>query len=322
VTAKIAAQVEAFPGVPVRAFEELPAVTLTEPREGVFVFDLGQNFAGVARLKVEGESGRQVTLRFGERLAPDGTVYTANLRSARATDIYILRGGGEETWQPLFTFHGFQYMQVEGYPGRPGPDAVTGIALGSDIPVAGTFRCSEPMVNQLFRNIYWTQRANFIDIPTDCPQRDERLGWTGDAQAFVRSACRIADVQAFFRKWLIDLNDAQRQDGQFPMVAPCKVAGDDGGPGWADAGVICPWEIFSEYGDRALLQACYPAMTRFIAFCKDRSPGLLPPAKFHCFGDWLHIDQPTPKEVLYTAYFARSTDLTARAAEADRKSVV
>jgi alpha-L-rhamnosidase len=171
------------------------------------------------------------------------------------------------------------------------------------------------MVNKLHRNICQTQRANFIDIPTDCPQRDERLGWTGDAQVYVRTASYNRDVQAFFTKWLVDLADAQRADGQFPMVAPLVVAGPDGGPAWADAGVICPWTIYDVYGDRRLLARQYPSMVKFIEFCRKRSPGLLPPKKFHCFGDWLSIKAKTPKDVIYTAYFACSTRLAAMAAE-------
>ena len=219
------------------------------------MLDLGQNFAGVPRLKITGEPGQKITLRFAERLNPDGTIYTTNLRSARCIDTYICDGKGEETWSPRFTFHGFQYVEITGLKSPPTADTVTGIALSSDTPVVGRFECSDPMLNQLHSNIYWTQRANFIDIPTDCPQRDERLGWTGDAQVYIRTATLNCDVQAFFTKWLVDLTDGQRPDGQFPMVAPVKVAGDDGGPAWADAGVICPWTIYQVYGDRRLARA-------------------------------------------------------------------
>ncbi len=309
--------VEVHPGPPVRAIQEFKARQITEPKPGVYVLDLGQNFAGVARLKVRGSAGQKITLRFAERLNPDGTVYTTNLRSAHATDTYICKGAGYEFWEPRFTFHGFQYIEVTGLTYKPSSDTVVGVALSSDTPMAGEFTCSDPMLNRLHRNIYWTQRANFIDIPTDCPQRDERLGWTGDAQVYVRTATLNTDVQAFFTKWLVDLDeDGQRADGQFPCVAPVKVAGDDGGPAWADAGVICPWTIYSVYADRRELERHYPAMTRFIEFCRKRStPELLPPAKYHCFGDWLSIKAETPKDVIYTAYFAYSTRLTAQAAE-------
>jgi alpha-L-rhamnosidase len=288
----------------------------TEPKPGVWVADLGQNLAGVPRLTVKGRPGQRIQLRFAERLNPDGTIYTTNLRSARATDTYICRGGGVETWTPRFTFHGFQYVEVTGLDGKPGPDTIAGLALSSATPAAGRFECSDPMLSRLWTNTVWTQYANFIDIPTDCPQRDERLGWTGDAQAYIRTACMNNDVQAFFTKWLIDLEDAQRADGQFPMVAPLKVAGDDGGPAWADAGVICPWTVYDVYGDRRALDRHYPAMVRFLDFCVKRStPELLPPEKFHCFGDWLHINADTPKDVIYTAYFAMSARIAAQAAD-------
>ncbi len=318
VTPRIGARLQAHPGPPVRELPPVDPVSVTEPQPGRYVFDLGQNFAGVVRLTVAGRSGDVITLRHAEALDPDGTVYTANLRSARATDTYVCRGGGPETWQPAFTFHGFRYVEVTGLPGGS-LRAVTGIPLTSDTPAAGSFRCSEEMLERLFSNIRWTQYANFIDVPTDCPQRDERLGWTGDAQAYAATACMVADVQAFFTKWLIDLADAQRADGQFPMVAPLRSRGvsADGGPAWADAGVICPWTIYEVYGDRRLLERHYGSMRRFVDFCTKRSaPDLLPPAEFHCFGDWLNVGAETPHDVIFMAYFARSTDLTARAARA------
>ncbi len=312
--------VQWHPGPPVRPFAEIRPNSITEPTPGNYVLDMGQNFAGIVRLKTTAEPGRTITLRFAERLNPDGTVYTTNLREARATDVYI-SDGQPINWEPRFTFHGFQYVEVSGLTSRPTEETIKGVALSSETPVVGSFACSDPMLNQLFSNIYWTQRANFIDIPTDCPQRDERLGWTGDAQVYIETASLICDVQAFFTKWLVDLTDGQRPDGQFPMVAPVKVAGDDGGPAWADAGVICPWTIYEVYGDRRLLARQYPSMVKFIEFCKKRStPDLLPPAQFHCFSDWLSIQADTPKDVIYTAYFAHSAKLTAEAAEALGKS--
>ena len=311
--------VQAHPGPPVVAIKEFRAKTITEPKPGVYVLNLGQNFAGVTRLTVHGKPGQKITLRHAERLAPDGGVYTINLRSAQATDTYICKGDGVEVWSPRFTFHGFQYIEVTGLTEKPTEDTVVGVALSSDTPVVSSFECSDPMLNQLRNNVYWTQRANFIDIPTDCPQRDERLGWMGDAQVYVHTATLNTDVQAFFTKWLVDVEDAQRADGQFPKVAPVKPLRDegaDGGPAWADAGVICPWTIYETYGDRRELERHYDSMCRFIEFCKNRStPDLLPPAKFHCFGDWVSIKAETPKDVIYTAYFAYTTKLVERAAE-------
>ena len=313
--------VQAHTGPPVVAIKEFRAKSITEPEPGVYVFDLGQNFAGVPRIKVQGKPGQKITLRHAERLAPDGGVHTINLRSAAATDVYICKGDGIETWSPRFTFHGFQYIEVAGLTEKPDEDTVVGVALSSDTPVVGAFECSDPMLNQLHNNIYWTQRANFIDVPTDCPQRDERLGWTGDAQIYVRTATLNADVQAFFTKWLVDLQDAQRPDGQFPRVAPVQPllhqSGDDGGPAWADAGVVCPWTIYDVYGDTRELGDHYDSMCRFIEFCKTRcTPDLLPPPKFHCYGDWVSIKADTPKDVIFMAYFAHSTKLVARSAEA------
>ncbi|HUD45336.1 MAG TPA: glycoside hydrolase family 78 protein [Candidatus Baltobacteraceae bacterium] len=307
---------QADPGPPVRAFATLDPKGVTEPKPGVYVFDMGQNFAGVARLKTRGKRGQVITLRFGERLNPDGTLYTANLRQASATDTYTCRGEGTETWEPRFTYHGFQYVEVTGLDRKPATDMIAGVAISSATTDAGRFVCSDPMLNRLERNIYWTQRANFIDIPTDCPQRDERLGWMGDAQVYINAATLHEDVQSFFTKWLVDVQDAQRADGQYPTVAPLKVSGDDGGPAWADAGVICPWAIYEAYGDRRILERHYDSMARFIDFCKNRStPDLLPPKEFQCFGDWLNISDETSNTVIYTAYFAHSTELMARIAE-------
>ena len=309
---------EAFPGEPVRAYAVLKPKTITRPQpDDVYVLDLGQNMAGFARIRLQGKRGQKVTLRFAERLNPDGTIYTTNLRGARAIDSYTFRGKGVETWEPRFTFHGFQYIEVSGLGRAPKGNEVVGVAVSSDNPKAGTLETSDPMLNQLVRNAWWTQKMNFIDVPTDCPQRDERLGWTGDAQAYIRTASMSDDVQAFFTKWLVSLDDAQREDGQYPMVAPLKVAGADGGPGWADAGVICPWTIYDAYGDRRLLARHYPQMKKFIAFCVGRSTAdLLPPEKFHCFGDWVSIGSSTPLDVIYEAYFAFSARLAAQAARA------
>jgi alpha-L-rhamnosidase len=311
VTESIPAKLQAFPGVTVQETGVVRPVKITEPKPGVHVFDLGQNFAGFARLKVRGPAGTRVVLRFAEVLKPDGMIFTENLREARATDSYVLNGQGEEVWQPRFTFHGFRYVEVSGFPGKPSADAITGIAVNSNVPLVGTFECSSPMVNRLYQNIVWTQRANFISVPTDCPQRNERLGWTGDAQAFVRAATYNADVAAFFTKWLVDLEDAQGPGGDFPNVAPRVLAGS-GVAAWADAGTICPWTIYQVYNDRRLLEKHYAAMVRWVEYCRRNSKDLLRPAAG--FGDWLSIGANTPLDVIATAYFAHSAHLTAEAA--------
>jgi alpha-L-rhamnosidase len=291
--------VQAYPGIPVRATREIKPLTVNEPQPGVFVFDLGQNFAGVARLKVSGKAGDHVVLRFAEMLNRDGTIYTTNLRKARATDTYILKGGGEEVWEPDFTYHGFRYIEVTGYPGTPGLDAVTGIVLHSDLPAAGTFACDNPLVNQIYSNLVWGQRSNYFEVPTDCPQRDERLGWTGDAQVFIRTASYNMDVAAFFTKWTVDVDDGQAADGAFPIVAPAVDKGV--AAGWGDAGVVCPWTMYRVYGDTRILERHYPAMTKWMDFLRDRSPdGTSPP--LGVYGDWLHVKDPSPLDLIATAF--------------------
>jgi len=301
----------AHPGAPIQKVMEIKPVEVTEPKPGVFVFNMGQNFSGWARLKVKGDAGIKVTLRFAEMLNPDGTVYTENLRSAKVTDSYILKGLGEEIWEPRFTYHGFQYVEVTGYPGKPDADAITGVVVYSNSQADGAFECSNPMLNKLYSNIVWGQRSNYFETPTDCPQRDERLGWTGDAQVFIRTGTYNMDVAAFFTSWLITLNDNQYQDGQYPVIAPI---GDPGSsPGWSDAAIICPWVIYQVYGDTRILQTHYEQMNQWIEYMTKNSSNLL--RKCWGFGDWLNLDaKETPKEVINTAYFAYSTSLMAKIA--------
>ncbi len=297
---------------PVRATGERPPVALTEPAPGRWTFDLGQNMVGVVRLRVTASAGTRVTIHHAEMLNPNGTIYTANLRSAASVDTYTCRGGGEEIWQPKFTFHGFRYVEVTGLPARPSADAVTGIVLGTDNPSAGSFACSDARINQLASNIAWGQRGNYLSVPTDCPQRDERLGWMGDAQVFVRTATDFADVAAFFTKWLVDVDDAQRPDGAFTDVSPWRGSAA-GTPAWADAGVICPWTIYEAYGDRRILERHLPAMTRWVEWCRAHSVDLLRERDRGAdYGDWLSQGENTPKDVIGTAYFAYSTHLLAK----------
>ncbi len=316
VTEQIQAALEPYPTETVQRFQEIAAVSVDQPKPGTFVFDMGTNFAGVARLKVEAPKGTHLTLAYGERLLEDGTILKANLRGARAEDSYICKGDGVETWQPQFTFHGFQYVSLTGYPGTPGLDAITGIELTSATPVVGSFSCSDERLNQLYHNICQTQRANFIDIPTDCPQRDERLGWTGDAQAYIRAAAFNTDVHTFFRKWLVDLTDAQQPNGDFPPVAPLiHLVNKSGGPAWSDAGIICPWALYEIYGDKEVLETHYDAMARFMAFRENSMTDYLPPEEYHCFGDWLNIDADTPHDIIYSAYTAGDAQIMAKVAD-------
>lgn len=301
---------------PIRVTEELPAVTVTERVPGEYLYDLGQNIAGVVRLKVRGAAGTTVKLRFGEMLHPDGRLMTENLRRARATDHYTLRGDPEgEVWQPRFTYHGFRYVELTGLGTRPGLDAVTGLVLHNDTPLAGTFACSDEVMTRFWRNTVWTQRANFVEMPTDCPQRDERLGWMGDAQAYVRAATYNADVEAFFGKWLDDVVEAQRDFGAYPDYAPYPMAhgapGQTWGTAWTDAGIICPWTIWRVYGDKRLLERMWPSMTRFMEWRRQRAPDGAGRSDGNSWGDWLNLKDPTPLEMVDAAYFKFVSDLMA-----------
>lgn len=305
---------------PVRITETLVPVSRAEVAPGIFVYNLGQNLSGWVRLKVDAPAGTRVQLRHGERLNPDGTLYTENLRRAKATDVYVCRGGGVEVWEPTFTFHGFQYVELTGLPGTPLPDAITACVVHSATPPAGHFECSHPGVNRIWLNGLWSQRDNFLSVPTDCPQRDERLGWMGDAQVFLRTATYNMDVAAFFTKWMVDVEDAQTPDGIFPDVAPrlredLNFVGLDqlcGAAGWGDAGVIVPWTLWRMYGDRRILQRHWRAMTAWLDWIERHNPdGLRVNQLFNNYGDWLCIPTDTTfrthspmKNLLATAYWA------------------
>jgi alpha-L-rhamnosidase len=307
---------------PVRVTQTLPPRTITRPGPGKYVFDFGQNLTGVCRLKIHGPRGQTITLKFAEMLKADGHVYRENLRAAKATDTYICRGGRPEEWTPNFTFHGFRYVEVTGLTRPPSKSLLTALVLHTDMKPTGRFRCSQPILNRLNQNIRWGQRGNFLDLPTDCPQRDERLGWTGDAQVFIGTAAFHYDVRNMFRKWTTDLRDGQRRDGAYSDVAPDVLGqlspAQFGNAGWADAGVICPWKIYWHYGDRKILQENYPAMVQWIEYQRKTSKNLIRPRT--AYGDWLAIDAVTPQnapvpcDLVGTAYFAHTADLMARMA--------
>ena len=294
--------IEPHPAEPIRATEKLPARAVSEPRPKVYVFDLGQNFAGWVRLQVEEPAGTPVVLRFAEMLNADGTVYTANLRSARATDTYVTRGGGVETWEPRFTYHGFRYVEITGLSRKPEAGMITGLAVHTDLPLTGAFECSDPLLNQIYKNTLWGQRSNYLEVPTDCPQRDERLGWSGDTQVFSRAGLYNMRAARFLAKWLRDLVDGQSPNGEFPNTAPVIAGGWS--PAWADSGVIVPHEIWRATGETALLREHYAAMKSHVDHYRKASPKLIGPNAG--FGDWLAIGPQTPKQLIATAYFAHS----------------
>ncbi|MBK8139365.1 MAG: glycoside hydrolase family 78 protein [Chloroflexi bacterium] len=289
------------------------------------LFDLGQNMVGWVRFKGSAPVGKTIMIRFSEVLNPDGSLYTTNLRSAQATDYYTFKGSGEEVWEPKFTFHGFRYVEIEGYPGPVTRDTITGIVVHSDMEQTGKFECSDPLLNQLQSNILWGQKGNFVDLPTDCPQRDERLGWTGDIQVFVSTAAFNMNVAAFMTKWAQNVADAQNPDGSVPSVVPYATdVPKDGGPAWADAVIICPWTIYQSYGDVRILEENYGPMSRFMDFLITASPGYI-----RCmpdyegwpgFGDWLSINANTPRDLIGTAFLAYDARLMAQIAAVLGKS--
>jgi alpha-L-rhamnosidase len=310
----------------VRRLGELKPVKVLRTPAGQTVFDLGQNMVGWVRLKVRGPAGATVAVRHAEVLDKAGNFYTANYRDAKATMRYTLKGGGDETWEPRFSFQGFRYVMLEGYPGEPNADAVTGVVVHSDMTPTGTFETSDSLVNRLQRNIVWGQKGNFVDVPTDCPQRDERLGWTGDAQVFSRTAAFNMDVAGFFTKWLADVAADQYADGAVPHVIPDVLTvpnrREAAATGWADVAVIVPWNMYLVYGDRRLLERQYPSMAKWVGYMRRQAgDSLLWKSGFH-FGDWLAFattrsDYPgatTDKDLIATAFFAHSADLLARSA--------
>jgi len=322
--------VEKSPAPPVRRIGEIQPVATIEKSAsssgGLAIIDFGQNFSGRVRLTVRGSRGQTIKLRFAEVLNPDGTLYTENLRAARVTDYYTCKSSEEEVWEPRFTFHGFRYVEISGI--KKGQSfQILGVVLHSDMPVTGRFRCSHPLLNQLQQNIVWGQKSNFLDVPTDCPQRDERLGWTGDAQVFIRTACFNMNVRGFFHKWMQDLRDAQRPNGAVPAIAPdCDSVQniEEGGPAWADATIICPWTIYLCYGDVQILADHYDSMKRFLEFvtlnrCKNNIRSHPDLNKFGGFGDWLALDGSgneggTARDLIGTAFYAYDTEIMSRIA--------
>ncbi len=308
-------RLQAYPGAPTRRMLELKPQSVKNPAPGVYRFDMGQNMVGWARIRVKGPAGAKIALRFAEILEPDGSLYLDNLRSARCVDEYWLRGDGLETYEPRFTFHGFRYVEVLDAPCELGLDDITGVVVHADMPLTGRFTCSHPMINQLQHNIEWGQRGNFLEVPTDCPQRDERLGWMGDAQIFVRTACFNMNTAAFYTKWMDDVDEARLPEGEYSDVAPRMVDLRGSAPAWADAGVIVPWTLYQCYGDTGILERHYDAMKKWVDYLDAANPNhLWLEERGNDFGDWLSINAETPKEVIATAYFAYTSGILAKIA--------
>jgi len=303
------ARLVAQQGPTIQVTQEITPVSVTALDSDKYVFDLGQNMVGWVRLKVEGEAGTKVKLRFAELLNDDGSIYTENLRSARATDVYVLRGDGTEVWEPHFTYHGFRYVEVSGYPGTPGKDAITGRVVHSAAPVIGRFTCSNELLNKIQKNITWGQRGNMYSVPTDCPQRDERLGWMGDAQIFSPTACYNRNMARFFSKWLRDIIDCQDEDGAVHDVNPAIVVSGPAKPGWGDAVVVVPWVVYQFYGDKRIIEESYEGMAAWVNYMKNHSKNYL--YEQEGYGDWIAVVN-SPKKPIGAAYFYYCTKLMAK----------
>lgn len=323
----------AQPNEPIRITRTLRPLAVAHPRPGEFIFDLGQNMVGWLRMRLHAAPGVEVRFRYGEVLNPDGTLYRDNLREAAQIDRYICRSAGPEVFEPHFTYHGFRYVEVTGLAYRPSLDDLTGCAFHSAAPETGQFATSSELLNKIMSAIQWTQRANLHSVPTDCPQRDERLGWMGDAQVFAQTAIFNMDMAAFFTKWARDIREAQAKDGRFPDFAPHPFDPDQrfsGNPGWADAGVFVPWLVYLNYGDKDLLAEHFEAARRYVDWSVAnnpdliwRNPGQLTPL---WYGDWLNADTfadlagiprkggEVPKEIYSTAFLAQSARRVAQMA--------
>jgi alpha-L-rhamnosidase len=306
----------ADPGPPTKITQDLKPVKVREPRKGVYVFDLGQNIVGWARLVARAPAGTVITMRFAEALQADGTLYLANLGGARATDRYIARGEGSESWEPRFSVHGFRYVEVSGLPARPGPGAITGRVVHSVMAPTGQLETSNPLLDRLFASIVWSQRGAFLSVPTTGPQRAERLGSMLEARAFAFTACLNRDVQAFYRKWIDDIRDAQHDNAAYSDTAPL-VHRREGGPGAGTAGILVPWALHRCYADRTPLDAHLPSMGRFLERIRSRNPDLVWKNELGAnLGDPLERGPATDKTLIATAELAHAAEALATMASA------
>ena len=287
---------------PIRAVKTIPPASMSSPKPGVYVYDFGQNFTGWVRLTVSGPRGTKVQLRYSELIYSEGTLNTIPNGFAKATDTYILKGQGTEVYEPRFTYHGFRYVEVTGFPGTPNIGTIQGIVVYSDVKPIGGFVCSNPLINSIHRIVHWGQLSNLMSIPTDCPQRSERMGWMGDAQLTVEEAMYNFDMAAFYSKWIRDIKEAQMEDGSVPDVVPpyWKIYPAD--PAWGTACVTIPWYLYLYYGDSRILEENYQVMKGWVDFLGTKAEGYI--VRFSKYGDWCppaYVRSPdTPGELVST----------------------
>jgi alpha-L-rhamnosidase len=310
-------------GPPVRRIELVSPVSILQSRSGKTLVDFGQNLVGRLRITAQGVAGQTITLRHAEVLE-NGELGTRPLRTAQATDHYTLRGEGIETWEPRFTFHGFRFAEIENYPGELTAEKIRAVVIHSDMEGTGWFECSDALLNRLHENVVWSMRGNFFDLPTDCPQRDERLGWTGDIQVFSPTACFLYDTYGFLASWLEDLAAEQKAaNGIVPAVVPNTITGAPlGAAAWGDAAVIVPWVLYQRFGDKQILSAQFESMRAWVDWITERAGASRLWNRGFQFGDWLDPAAPperpgdarTDPSLVATAYFARSAELVSQAA--------
>jgi alpha-L-rhamnosidase len=308
---------------PIRVEKSLDAKEINSPAPGIYIYDFGQNLSGVARIRAAGPAGTDVKLRFAEVLNPDGTLYTENLRTAKATDHFILAGKGSEEYQPTFTFHGFRYVEVSGLQGKPQLNDVKAVVFHTDAPFTATLVTGNAMINQLWSNILWGQRSNFIGVPTDCPQRDERLGWSADAQVFWRTATYNMDLTTFSRKFAADLRGTQVGTDMYGIFAPGTSSPNPGyGTGWSDAGVVIPWTSWIQTGDKLVIEENWSGMEKYLAAIEAANPDHVWRRNYGIpFADWLSPEGVTPVDLIATAYWAYDVTLMRQMAHSAGKTM-
>lgn len=309
-------------GEEVREQERLPAARIFTTPAGETVIDFGQEITGYVEISLYAKKGDRVELSHAEVLDKEGNFYTENYRGAKAKYLYLCRDG-QQSYKPKLTFYGFRYIRVDRFPGGPQHASLqnfTAIVLHSHMERTGHLSCGNPLLNKLFDNIIWGQKGNFVDVPTDCPQRDERLGWTGDAQAFIRTACYNFDTEKFYTKWLADMAADQRSDGMICHVIPRVLSDDKSSAAWADAAAICPWELYLAYGNPEILEAQYECMTKWVGYITTHTTTENLWTGGEHYGDWLGLDAPsgsykgsTREDFIASAFYAHSVSLVIKA---------
>ncbi|HET7213593.1 MAG TPA: family 78 glycoside hydrolase catalytic domain [Terriglobia bacterium] len=297
---------------PIRVTDTLVPRSMTNPERGVYVYDFGQNFAGWAQLRVRGPRGTKVRLRFSELIYPDGTINRQNLRSAKARDIYILKGSGLEEYEPRFTYHGFRYVELTGYPGTPSLDSIRGRVVNSDVRATGNFVASKEILNQIQHLIRWGQLSNLYSIPTDCDQRNERQGWMGDAQVSAEEAMMNFDMAAFYTNFVRDIRDAQKPDGEIPDTVPHKYGQYPADPAWGTAYSLICWYMWQQYGDKRILQENYEGLQKYEEFLRSRARDNV--LRYSYYGDWIAIKH-TPGALVSDSYFYYDTRILSEIAK-------